>query len=235
MATPRRHISLFPTVPRQTTRATWAASSAPSPKTPRACWARGGCRRCAISANAAWRKPKPLNKPVTPPPSHLAENPHDFPFALIYLLGEDGRRARLCETVNLPAGTKASPETVIIGSGDDVWNFGRVIETSQSQIVEDLEERFGRLPAGPWTDDWTKRALVLPLAEAGSRNCPQAFLVAGISPRLAFDDDYRSFLDLVAGQIATAIANARAYEEERKRAEALAEIDRAKTAFFSNV
>src|SRR5213076_1357222 len=30
-------------------------------------------------------------------------------------------------------------------------------------------------------------------------------------------------------------ANARAYEEERKRAEALAEIDRAKTAFFSNV
>ena len=36
-------------------------------------------------------------------------------------------------------------------------------------------------------------------------------------------------------QIATAIANARAYEEERRRAEALAEIDRAKTAFFCNV
>ena len=32
-----------------------------------------------------------------------------------------------------------------------------------------------------------------------------------------------------------AIANAQAYEEERRRAEALAEIDRAKTAFFSNV
>jgi signal transduction histidine kinase len=32
-----------------------------------------------------------------------------------------------------------------------------------------------------------------------------------------------------------AIANAREYEEEKKRAEALAEIDRAKTAFFSNV
>ncbi len=39
----------------------------------------------------------------------------------------------------------------------------------------------------------------------------------------------------MAGQIASGIANARAYEEERKRAEALAEIDRAKTAFFSNV
>src|SRR5260370_1318699 len=31
------------------------------------------------------------------------------------------------------------------------------------------------------------------------------------------------------------LANGRAYEEERKRAEVLAEIDRAKTAFFSNV
>ena len=41
--------------------------------------------------------------------------------------------------------------------------------------------------------------------------------------------------NLVAGQIAAAIANAEAYEEERRRAEALAEIDRAKTAFFSNV
>jgi signal transduction histidine kinase len=33
----------------------------------------------------------------------------------------------------------------------------------------------------------------------------------------------------------TVIANARAYKAEKKRAEALAEIDRAKTTFFSNV
>src|SRR5262249_30056487 len=46
---------------------------------------------------------------------------------------------------------------------------------------------------------------------------------------------YRGFFDLVAGQAATAVANAQAYAEERKRAEALAELDRAKTAFFSNV
>ena len=165
----------------------------------------------------------------------LADNLHDFPFALIYLLDEDGKRARLCETVNLPAGTKASPATVTVGSGDDGWNFSRVIETSQSQIVEDLEKRFGRLPAGPWADDWAKRALALPLAKTGAQELPAGFLVAGTSPRLAFNDDYRSFLDLAAGQIAKAISNARAYEEERKRAEALAEIDRAKTVRLSNV
>jgi hypothetical protein len=151
----------------------------------------------------------------------LADNLHDFPFALIYLLDEDGRRARLCETVNLPAGTKANPATVSIDSGDDIWNFSRVLETGQSQIIEDLEERFGRLPAGPWADDWTKRAMTLPLAKAGAQELPAGFLVAGTSPRLAFNDDYRGFLNLAAGQIASAISNARAYEKERKRAEAL--------------
>jgi signal transduction histidine kinase len=64
---------------------------------------------------------------------------------------------------------------------------------------------------------------------------PGGTLVLGISPQRPFDEQYAAFLDLVAGQLATAIGNARAYEEEKKRAEALAEIDRAKTAFFSNV
>jgi K+-sensing histidine kinase KdpD len=60
-------------------------------------------------------------------------------------------------------------------------------------------------------------------------------LVAGVSSRLKLDERYKSFFELVTTQIATSIANARAYEEERKRAEALAELDRAKTVFFSNV
>src|SRR5262249_36262027 len=60
-------------------------------------------------------------------------------------------------------------------------------------------------------------------------------LIVGINPRRPFDDGYRSFLDLVADQLALALTNARAYEAERQRAEALAALDRAKTAFFSNV
>jgi PAS domain S-box-containing protein len=59
--------------------------------------------------------------------------------------------------------------------------------------------------------------------------------VAAVSPRLVFDDRYRGFFALAAGQIATAISNARALAEAKGRAEALAELDRAKTAFFSNV
>ncbi|MFC6050177.1 ATP-binding protein, partial [Methylobacterium hispanicum] len=69
--------------------------------------------------------------------------------------------------------------------------------------------------------------------EAGSE--PLGVLILGVSPSRALDEGYRGFLDLVAGQVSTALRNARAYEEERRRAEALAELDRAKTRFFSNV
>ena len=73
-------------------------------------------------------------------------------------------------------------------------------------------------------------ALLLPGSDE-----PSGRLIAGVSPLRPLDEAYRSFVSLVAGHIASAIATARAYEIERKRAEALAEIDRAKTVFFSNV
>jgi signal transduction histidine kinase len=60
-------------------------------------------------------------------------------------------------------------------------------------------------------------------------------LMVGVSSRRLLDGSYLTFFDLVAGQIGTALADATAYESERKRAEALAELDRAKTTFFSNV
>jgi len=76
------------------------------------------------------------------------------------------------------------------------------------------------------------RDLPLPAAGVDAR---ADRLVVGLNPQRPIDDQYRAFLELVASQLGSALANARAYDEERRRAEALAEIDRAKTAFFSNV
>ena len=76
------------------------------------------------------------------------------------------------------------------------------------------------------------RTLMLPAMRSGQ--CA-GFMVAGTSRFLALGDDYRDFFDLVAAQIGTAVTQASSYEEERKRAEALAELDRAKTTFFSNI
>ena len=83
------------------------------------------------------------------------------------------------------------------------------------------------LPTGPWDEPPAKVALV-PLAAGG-------VLVAGLNPFRLFDAGYSDFLQLVGGQISAGIAAAHAYEQERRRAEALAELDHAKTVFFSNV
>ena len=108
------------------------------------------------------------------------------------------------------------------------------LDSAPAKLLPTFRRRFGDLPAVHGRNRREARADRAPIAAPG-HDGPTGFLVAGLSPRRVIDADYRSFLDLVAGQIGTAIANARAYEEERKRAEALAEIDRAKTAFFSNV
>ena len=164
----------------------------------------------------------------------LAGNSADIPFALFYLLDDDGRHARLAATTGLEAGSVAAPHRIDLGDKTDAsWPLRRVVDTAAADLVKDISEKFGPLPGGPWPES-PEAALIVPIAAPGQSG-PTGFLISGLSPRRVLDADYRSFLDLVAGQIATAIANARAYEEERERAEALAAIDRAKTTFFSNV
>ncbi len=163
----------------------------------------------------------------------LAENDKDVPFALIYLVDADRRTARLAGAAGVEQGTAASPFEVPLGSesGGGVWPLHTVASSNQADLVDTTH--FPNLPVGGW-DEPPRSALVLPIAAPGQR-LPAALLIAAVSPRRLLDEAYRNFYHTIAAHIATAIANARAYEEERHRAELLAEIDRAKTAFFSNV
>ena len=165
----------------------------------------------------------------------LKNHDKDIPFALVYLLDATVENAQLVATAGLGEGERPSSDRAIAACGLDeaAWPFRRVFETKAAVVVEKLGSLMPGLPPGPWSDP-PNAALVLPIKS----NVPQqliGFLIAGVSPRLRLDDQYRTFFDLVAAQLSAAITNARAYEQERKRAEALAEIDRAKTLFFSNV
>ncbi|QEG38816.1 PAS domain S-box protein [Roseimaritima ulvae] len=163
----------------------------------------------------------------------LADNSEDLPFSLIYLLGTDGRHAQLAGSSGVTANMQISSATVPLNQGDGSWPLHDVVEQGNAIVVDDLAHRFGELKVGPWPEV-PQQAMVLPLATPGNSQLA-GFLVVGVSSRLPFDDSYRGFFDLLAGQIAATVANARAYEVERERADALAELDRAKTAFFSNV
>ncbi|MGE5117369.1 MAG: ATP-binding protein, partial [Betaproteobacteria bacterium] len=100
--------------------------------------------------------------------------------------------------------------------------------------VDDVLDRCGPLHAGPWPEP-IATAMVLPLAQGSRAERPSGLLVAGVSPRRPFDEPYLGFLGLVAGQVASALTDARAFADEQRRAEALTELDRSKTLFFSNV
>jgi two-component sensor histidine kinase len=167
--------------------------------------------------------------------SILADNPIDVPFALLYLLDQHGTRARLVAATGLTHDHTAGPTTVnLTGSGLlGGWPLGEVARAHELRILEDLPARFGPLPGGPYPEV-THTAVLVPLVRPGQQY-PDGILIFGVSPRRALDDSYRGFYELAADHIISSIRNARAYEEERRRAEALAELDRAKTAFFSNV
>jgi PAS domain S-box-containing protein len=162
----------------------------------------------------------------------LESDNRDLPFALIYLYSQDHHRITLAGSSGIAGGHPMAPlETATRDAS--IWPFHEVTRTNAPVLVKRLQAGGAELPAGAW-DRPPDQAVAVPIAASGKTGRP-GFLIAGLSPYRVYDDRYEGFLKLIAGQIAAAIANAQVYEEERKRAEALAELDRAKTAFFSNV
>lgn len=162
----------------------------------------------------------------------IAEHPLDVPFALIYLREPDGKTLTLRSFVRVSEGDPLSLVCfdLTIPEGD-VWSLARAA-AGETVLVEEVN-RHTELPGGPWNEP-TRAALVMPIASLG-QTAPLGVLVAGVSPNRALDEGYSSFYELLASQVSVAVRNAQAYEGERRRAEMLAELDRAKTAFFSNV
>ncbi|MBE8966884.1 response regulator [Nostocales cyanobacterium LEGE 12452] len=163
----------------------------------------------------------------------LTTNPYDIPFAMLYQVEADGSNAKLVGTTTPIEQIEAIPSRVNLTQHNDVWKLNQVYQTREAAIIDDLTTRFGALPKGAW-DKPPSEAWVVPLIPPGQQQIV-GLLVLGINPHRAFEQEYRKFFDLIVGNVTSAIANAHAYEEERKRLEALAELDRAKTTFFNNV
>ena len=159
----------------------------------------------------------------------LGENRLSLPFAFLYEYRPSEHQAYL-------AG--ASVETdealrppVIDCHSENLWRFDPAL--TRDGVLVELGDRASGVPVPNWASP-PKEACVVPI-RLGEYSEALGFLVAGIHPGRAFDDAYRQFVHRIAEQITIGLASARAYEQERQRAEALAELDRAKTTFFSNV
>ena len=160
----------------------------------------------------------------------LSTNARDLPFTILYEVDAGG-------------GFTIAGDCGINGHhlGSDLvepkslrWPLDEALRKQQPVLVRDLPAMFpGELPSGAWSQS-PRQGVLLPILPKGETS-RAAVLVVGLNPFRLFDEGYRGFLELAAGQIAATFANAQAYEEERRRAQALEEINRQKTTFFSNV
>ncbi len=166
-------------------------------------------------------------------PVSLQTNPKDLPVTLMYLFENGETCARLACCTGIEPGHPAAPRMIEVKAEDEVWPIRHILNTKGPVFVEHLTERLGSMPTGAW-DRPPTRAILVPITGQG-QDRPAGVFITALNPYRQLNAGYSGFIDLVAGQIAAGIANARAYEGERQRAEGLAALDRAKTTFFSNV
>src|SRR5580658_6955608 len=165
----------------------------------------------------------------------LTEGARDVPFAIVFLTDRNGAPQRAA--VHDPARQIASAMPDLDLGDPAAWPLAQV--APGAPVLVDLA---GMRAGWSWRDRIAPdqlpsppgHALIAPIAGAEGGD-PVGYLVAALNPHRSFDAAYQGFIELLTAQVAAAIARADEYERARERADALAEIDHAKTAFFSNV
>ncbi len=161
----------------------------------------------------------------------LSEGALDVPFGLVYLVDHEKGDLRLAAIHGLKPNTRATPPRLPRDELGGPWPLAQA-KTQTAVVSVPADVAFDQ-PLLHWQQH-PNQALVTPITVAEGAS-PVGYLVAGLNPHRAFDANYRGFSELLTAQIAAAIARADEYETAKARAEVLSEIDRAKTAFFSNV
>ena len=162
------------------------------------------------------------------------ESALDLPFLLFYQSSDAPREATLRGAVGLTRGSAAAPLSIELEAGGaSAWPLEQALSAREPLRLDDLQQRFELEGCGPYPEP-PRTALILPIHPAGAP-APLGCLIAGVSPRRVLDATHQSFFESLSTTFTTALGNVRAYEQEQRRADELAALDRAKTAFFSNV
>lgn len=163
----------------------------------------------------------------------LVENDKDFPYAVISMVDEATRRALPRYYCGIEPDHPDLPAYIDLSDPEKPGKFIRKAFASGSIQVADLRSPSMSLPRGFWSV-MPDKLVHIPIVSSGSSS-PLAVLTAALNPYRKFDETFRNFIQLIRDQVTLEVNNVIAFKEEKKRAEALAEIDRAKTAFFTNI
>ncbi|MCF5706562.1 response regulator [Pseudomonas syringae] len=155
----------------------------------------------------------------------------DLPFLAFYELNQDDN-TYACVAQTGIADTRAIPAQVTVLTQAPL-PFQQAVHCAEPLSVSGLTHLFEGTACGPY-EEVPDEGFMLPVRVPGVE-LPVAIVAAGASARLPMNDTYRVFYSLLMATLAAGYANAKTYEEERQRVEALAALDKAKINFFSNV
>jgi signal transduction histidine kinase len=148
----------------------------------------------------------------------LSRNLQDLPFSLVYLFGDN-------RTPHLAAATGIAPEDPL--AAPDPWRIERLLSDGRI-LVEDAPA--GTLPQGAWSKPPTKVAII-PLAGQSGRRARGA-LVVGLNPFRPAEEQYLSFLELLAGQIAAGLVRAEIMEQRTRERDRVHQLFRQAPSFM---
>jgi len=159
----------------------------------------------------------------------LAQSPFDVPFVLAYEQSAEGH----CRLI----GQQGCSDEDVLPSGEppsaSPWPISEALRQNAMLMVDNVRELWPQRRCGPY-EELPHCAVILPIG-VNQGEGSTLILIAGVSPRLPLTEAYLGFYELISTALSAGLATVHAREGERRRAEALAEIDRAKTTFFSNV
>jgi PAS domain S-box-containing protein len=139
----------------------------------------------------------------------LAANPHDVPFAAIYLFDEERTVATLAAA---SAPSLGFPQSLDLNSHG--WLPVEHILSSRISTISIADMGLASQPLSPWNSR-VEDAAVVPIV-GGQAVGIVALLLVGISPQKQFDERCHAFFLQIAEQLGDAIREARAGEREVK-------------------
>lgn len=163
----------------------------------------------------------------------IEANNKDFPFGIFYKIHEDEKTASPIAYAGVNEKQTVFPSIIDINKpAEGSYNFCKAYTTKEIVVSENGGRR-KKLPKGAWEKEAT-HFIHVPIFIAGNQD-PIAIFSAALNPHRKFDKHYRQFIQLIAERIALEINNVKSYQYEKRRAEVLAELDKSKTIFFSNI
>ena len=174
----------------------------------------------------------------------LEHNPQDVPFALLYSVVDNddadtashssdstmsSKSCLLEGSIGIPEGHSASPRKLDLKRSQEgfIPAFREAMRTREPTI---LQTRDGTLPESLlegiiWRGYGVpcKEAVILPIRPTNGEMV-FAFLVVGVQPQRAYDDEYRAFASMLNRMLATSLASVMLFEDEMKRSRSAAEL-----------